>query len=122
VYFGTRSGKVYSSPDGAASWQLVIDGLPAVQCVKAYYIGDPAKARIPHARGARSAGRVAKSGAPKLGAHAKPKPASPKRKPAAKKLTKKSPKRITKKSAKRPAKKPAARGKAAPRKSTARSR
>ncbi len=128
VYFGTRSGKVYASSDGGASWHLVIDGLPAVQCVKAYYIGDPAKARIPHARGARSARRVAKSGAPKVGAHArpgrakpKPKPASPRRKPAAKKVAKQVPKQVAKKSAKktakkaakRPAKKPAARGKTA---------
>lgn len=55
VYFGTRSGKVYASSDGGSSWQLVIDGLPAVHCVKAAFIGDPAKARIPHARGARTA-------------------------------------------------------------------
>ena len=35
VYFGTRSGKVYASSDDGESWELVIEGLPPVVCVKA---------------------------------------------------------------------------------------
>jgi len=53
VYFGTRSGKVYASADGGSSWRLVADGLPPVLCVRAAVIGAPAKARVPHARGAK---------------------------------------------------------------------
>jgi photosystem II stability/assembly factor-like uncharacterized protein len=54
VYVGTRSGKVYASPDSGRTWTLVADGLPPVVCVRAAVIGDPAKIRVPHARGARS--------------------------------------------------------------------
>jgi hypothetical protein len=38
VYFGTRSGKVYASPDRGDSWVQVVDGLPPVTCVKATVI------------------------------------------------------------------------------------
>jgi len=63
VYFGTRSGKVYASADGGASWSLVADGLPPVLCVRAAVIGDPAKIRVPHARGARAKAAPAKKAA-----------------------------------------------------------
>lgn len=33
VYFGTRSGKLYGSPDGGKSWAELLDGLPAVVSV-----------------------------------------------------------------------------------------
>ena len=55
VYVGTRSGKVYASPDGGRSWTQVADGLPPVLCVRAAVIGDPARIRVPHAKGARPA-------------------------------------------------------------------
>ena len=35
VYFGTTSGHVFASPDGADHWQLVASYLPRVLCVKA---------------------------------------------------------------------------------------
>lgn len=35
VYFGTRSGKVFASSDDGDSWELVMEGLPPVVCVKA---------------------------------------------------------------------------------------
>jgi len=35
VYFGTRSGKVYASPDDGDTWRLVAEGLPPVVAVKA---------------------------------------------------------------------------------------
>jgi hypothetical protein len=34
VYFGTRSGKLFGSPDEGASWREIADGLPPVVCVK----------------------------------------------------------------------------------------
>ncbi len=63
VYFGTRSGKLFASPNGGASWGLVADGLPPIVCVKAAVIGDPKKARV-----AKPAGRkkVAKKVAKKV--------------------------------------------------------
>jgi hypothetical protein len=39
VYFGTRSGKVFGSSDDGKSWQLIVDGLPQVVCVRAAVIG-----------------------------------------------------------------------------------
>ena len=114
VYFGTRSGKVYASSDGGATWNLVIDGLPAVQCVKAYYIGNPAKARIPHARGARTAKKPAAAPrakqAPAKAKSAGKKVAKSAAKPPAKKSVKKATKKATKKAAsKLSRRKPAAR-------------
>jgi photosystem II stability/assembly factor-like uncharacterized protein len=53
VYFGTRSGKVYASANGGGSWAMVADGLPPVLCVRAVVVGEVAKSRVPHARGAR---------------------------------------------------------------------
>ena len=35
VYFGTRSGKLYGSPDDGETWELIRDGLPPIVCVKA---------------------------------------------------------------------------------------
>jgi hypothetical protein len=51
VYFGTRSGKLYGSPDEGRTWALVREGLPPVVCVKAG-IADNVKAR--RAAGAKS--------------------------------------------------------------------
>jgi photosystem II stability/assembly factor-like uncharacterized protein len=42
IYFGTRSGKLYGSADEGKSWHLVMEGLPAVVCVKAAVVGDGA--------------------------------------------------------------------------------
>ena len=40
IYFGTRSGKVYGSNDEGKSWRTILEGLPAVVCVRAALIGD----------------------------------------------------------------------------------
>jgi photosystem II stability/assembly factor-like uncharacterized protein len=40
IYFGTRSGKVYGSSDNGNSWKVIMEGLPAVVCVKAARVGD----------------------------------------------------------------------------------
>jgi hypothetical protein len=34
VYFGTRSGKLFGSPDQGKSWTELLDGLPPVVSVK----------------------------------------------------------------------------------------
>jgi photosystem II stability/assembly factor-like uncharacterized protein len=43
IYFGTRSGKVYGSNDEGKSWQLILEGLPPVVCVKAAVVGGSGK-------------------------------------------------------------------------------
>jgi hypothetical protein len=40
VYFGTRSGQLYASTDEGKSWRKILDGLPAVVCVKPAVVGD----------------------------------------------------------------------------------
>ena len=61
VYFGTRSGKVFGSTDGGASWQAIAEGLPPVVCVKVAVMGAATRARAkrgaaqPKARGKRAA-------------------------------------------------------------------
>ncbi|WP_336086114.1 WD40/YVTN/BNR-like repeat-containing protein [Nocardia sp. SSK8] len=39
IYFGTRNGEVYCSPDEGTHWHLVADKLPDVLCVRAAVIG-----------------------------------------------------------------------------------
>ena len=45
IYFGTRSGALYASRDDGGSWTRVLEGLPAVVCVKAVVMGQPRAAR-----------------------------------------------------------------------------
>lgn len=40
IYVGTRSGKVFGSASDGNSWQLILDGLPAVTCVSAAVVGE----------------------------------------------------------------------------------
>ena len=42
VYFGTRSGSVWGSADGGASWSEIASGLPPVICVKTAFVGGAA--------------------------------------------------------------------------------
>jgi photosystem II stability/assembly factor-like uncharacterized protein len=69
VYFGTRSGQLWGSADGGASWSVIRGGLPPIVCVRAVVVGDPARVRMPAARkasartAARPAPRKASSGA-----------------------------------------------------------
>ena len=39
IYFGTRSGRLYASRDNGKSWELVLEGLPPIVCVKAAVYG-----------------------------------------------------------------------------------
>lgn len=50
LYFGTRSGQIYGSADEGKTWKKILEGLPAVVCVKSAVIGE--------ARGSRSGKRA----------------------------------------------------------------
>lgn len=93
VYFGTRSGKVFGSSDGGASWTLIADGLPPVVCVKTVLIGSPAKLRVPRAASAKG-----RPSSPRAKAKAKPKPrrAAPKARKAHAPARRAAPKRKSK--------------------------
>ena len=66
VYFGTRSGRLWGSSDGGASWSLIRGGLPPIVCVRAAVVGEVAKARMPRAaRAASGAARRARRPAPR---------------------------------------------------------
>ena len=41
LYFGTRSGALYASRDDGRSWTRVLEGLPAIVCVKCVAVGAP---------------------------------------------------------------------------------
>ncbi len=41
IYFGTRSGKLFGSANEGGSWQLILEGLPPVTCVRAAVVGEP---------------------------------------------------------------------------------
>ncbi len=41
IYFGTRSGKLFGSANDGGSWQLILEGLPAITCVRAAVVGEP---------------------------------------------------------------------------------
>lgn len=41
LYFGTRSGQLYGSADEGKTWKKILEGLPAVVCVKSAVIGEP---------------------------------------------------------------------------------
>ncbi len=45
LYFGTRSGQLYGSCDEGKTWKRILDGLPAVVCVKSAIVGEPRPAR-----------------------------------------------------------------------------
>lgn len=47
IYFGTRSGQLYGSTDEGKSWKRILEGLPAIVCLKAVLIGEPRAAHKP---------------------------------------------------------------------------
>ena len=61
IYFGTRSGQLWGSRDGGASWSLIRGGLPPIVCVKAAVVGEPARARPRASRATRATTAVPKT-------------------------------------------------------------
>jgi photosystem II stability/assembly factor-like uncharacterized protein len=47
IYFGGRCGILYGSVDEGKTWKKILDGLPAVVCVKHAVIGEPRAAKNP---------------------------------------------------------------------------
>jgi hypothetical protein len=47
LYFGTRSGQLFGSNDEGKTWERILEGLPAVVCVKSALIGEPRVRRKP---------------------------------------------------------------------------
>ena len=45
IYFGTRSGDIYGSIDEGKSWKKILEGLPAVVCVRAAHVGERIRAK-----------------------------------------------------------------------------
>ena len=45
IYFGGRSGILYGSVDEGKTWKKILDGLPAVVCVKHAVVGEPRAAK-----------------------------------------------------------------------------
>jgi protein kinase-like protein len=45
LYFGTRSGQLYGSCDEGKTWNRILEGLPAVVCVRSAVIGEPRPGR-----------------------------------------------------------------------------
>lgn len=45
IYFGTRSGELFASPDEGKNWKLILNGLPSIVCVKAVILGQPRAGR-----------------------------------------------------------------------------
>jgi serine/threonine protein kinase len=40
IYFGTRSGQLFSSLDEGRTWQKILEGLPSVVCVRSAIVGE----------------------------------------------------------------------------------
>jgi serine/threonine protein kinase len=40
IYFGTRSGQLFSSLDEGRTWQKILEGLPSVVCVRSVIVGE----------------------------------------------------------------------------------
>jgi photosystem II stability/assembly factor-like uncharacterized protein len=61
IYFGTRSGQIFASHDEGKSWQRIVEGLPAVVCIRTAFVEDtsgiarPAATRGPVTTASRSA-------------------------------------------------------------------
>jgi hypothetical protein len=51
IYFGTRSGVLYGSLDEGKTWKKILDGLPAIVCVKSVMVGESRAIRRPKPAG-----------------------------------------------------------------------
>ena len=70
IYFGTRSGELYGSIDEGKTWKKILEGLPAITCVKTAIFGEPrsvpkrkfAKSTSASSKGRRHPAKPKKSG------------------------------------------------------------
>lgn len=72
IYMGTRSGQLFGTRDEGKNWHRILDGLPAIVCVRAVLVADPAEAparKTSSASQADSKGR--KSSSRKSSSHVK---------------------------------------------------
>jgi len=47
IYFGTRSGKLFSSTDEGRTWQRILEGLPPVVCIRSAVVEDASLSSAP---------------------------------------------------------------------------
>ena len=60
IYFGTRAGKLFGSANEGGAWQLIVEGLPPITCVKAAVVdGAGSAGRSGGARKAKGTGKRA---------------------------------------------------------------
>ena len=63
LYLGTRSGQLFGSSDEGKTWKKILEGLPAVVCVRAAAIGEPRSRAKP--KPVKEASRASRSSAAK---------------------------------------------------------
>ncbi|HEV2423879.1 MAG TPA: protein kinase [Terriglobia bacterium] len=56
LYFGTRSGQVFASSDEGKTWKKILEGLPAIVCLKSAVVGEPRRTRRVQGPGIRGRG------------------------------------------------------------------
>ena len=47
IYFGTRSGRIFGSRDEGRTWQKILQGLPAVVCIRTAVVEEAAAGSVP---------------------------------------------------------------------------
>ncbi len=55
IYFGTRSGQLFGSYDEGKTWQKILEGLPAVVCVRTALVENSAGSAVGKPRPAQPA-------------------------------------------------------------------
>jgi len=64
IYFGTRSGQLFASRDDGRTWQRILEGLPAIVCVRSAIVGEgfgAAKVKSSHTAHAPASSQPSKS-------------------------------------------------------------
>ncbi len=61
IYFGTRNGALYGSADEGKNWKKILDGLPAIVCVKSVLVGESHVAGSPVTKTAAAENRKRRS-------------------------------------------------------------
>lgn len=62
IYFGTRSGQLFGSRDEGRNWEKILEGLPAVVCIRTAVVEDSSSGLAPTLpKGAPASSRQTKS-------------------------------------------------------------